>query len=149
MPLRSLSRYILLTRRQATDYYVRFGRSFAPSSGNLCGRTSLADADAAKQSCSQLQYRISARVEELMHQHHGPAAARVIKELYHVCSRYLHAGRLLSSRSYGRNTIWQPDSSSKNDIRLPVPLAPLLHLREYTSSCIRTVTYGLASPNKN
>jgi hypothetical protein len=80
-----------------------------------------------------------------MEQHNNPAVAQVIKELYNARSKYLHAGRLLSSRSYTGDTIWQLDSSSKNGVRSPVPLAPLLNLREYTSFCIRAVTHELAS----
>ncbi len=99
--------------------------------------------------CSQPKHRISARVAEFMEQHNGPAAAQVIKELYDTRSKYLHAGRLLSSRSFTVSTIPQLDSFSKNGIRSPVPLAPLLNLREYTSFCIRAVTHALASTQQS
>lgn len=95
--------------------------------------------------CSQPQHRISARVVKFMELHNGLAAAQATKELYNARSKYLHAGHLLSSRSYTGDTIWQLDSLSKSGVRSPVPLAPFLNLREYVSFCIRAVTRELAS----
>jgi hypothetical protein len=95
--------------------------------------------------CSQPQHRISARVVEFMGKHNGPAVAQVVKELYNARSKYLHAGRLLSSPSYTGRTIPQLDSSTEDGVRSPVPLVPLLNLREYTSFCIRAVTRELTS----
>lgn len=93
--------------------------------------------------CNQVQYGISTRVTEFIEKHHGSAVAQVVKELYSARSKYLHVGRLLSSRSYTGQAIPQLDSSSTNGIRSPMPIVPLLNLREFTSFCIRAVTYGL------
>jgi hypothetical protein len=97
--------------------------------------------------CGQPQYRISARVTDFMEKHNGLSAAQIVKDLYNYRSKYLREGRLLSTRSYTGQLIPQLDSSStnKNGVRSPLPLVPLLNLREFTSFCIRSVVYELTS----
>jgi hypothetical protein len=89
--------------------------------------------------CSQPQHRISNRVKELIEQHLGDHAAKIVKELYNSRSKYLHEGRFLSSRSYAGLVIPQIDFSDSRGVLSPVPLIPLLNLREFTSFCIRDV----------
>lgn len=95
--------------------------------------------------CGQPQHRISARVTGFMEKHNGPAVAQIVKELYSARSKYLHVGCLLSSRAYTGRMVPQLDSSSTTGVRSPLPLAPLLNLREFTSFCIRAVTHELTS----
>ena len=91
--------------------------------------------------CSQPQHRISSRVVEFMERHNGINIASMIKGLYNDRSKYLHAGRLLSSRSYNGKIIPQLKSSSDNGVLSPMSLAPIHNLREFTSFCIRSETY--------
>ena len=96
--------------------------------------------------CSQPQYRISARVEELVDRYLGANAADMVKNIYNDRSKYLHTGRLLSSRSYHHTShglIPQLDSSAKNGVRSPIMNALHPNIREFTSYCIRAVTYDL------
>ncbi|OYQ62336.1 hypothetical protein B9G53_22685 [Pseudanabaena sp. SR411] len=92
--------------------------------------------------CSQPQRRISSRVVEFMERHNGTIIASLIKELYNNRSKYLHSGRLLSSRSYNGTVIPQLKSSSDNGVLSPMSLAPIHNLREFTSFCIRAETYN-------
>lgn len=96
--------------------------------------------------CSQPQYRTSARVEELVDRYLGANAADMVKNMYNDRSKYLHTGRLLSSRSYHHTShglIPQLDSSAKNGVRSPIMNALHPNIREFTSYCIRAVTYDL------
>jgi hypothetical protein len=94
--------------------------------------------------CSQPQYRISARVKEFVDRHLGANAADMVKNIYNDRSKYLHTGRLLSSRSFHYNTspglIPQLDPSASNGVRSPIANLHI-NLREFTSYCIRAVTY--------
>ncbi|WP_271254483.1 hypothetical protein [Pseudanabaena sp. Chao 1811] len=92
--------------------------------------------------CSQPQHRISSRVVEFMERHNGTNIASLIKALYNDRSKYLHAGRLLSSRSYNGKIIPQLKFSSDNGVLSPMSLAPIHNLREFTSFCIRAETYN-------
>jgi Apea-like HEPN len=89
--------------------------------------------------CSQPQHRISNRVKELVEKHLGDHAAKIVKELYNSRSKYLHTGRLLSSRSYAGTVIPQIDFSNNRGVLSPMPLIPITNLREFTSFCIRDV----------
>lgn len=93
--------------------------------------------------CSQPRYRISTRVEEFVDRHLGANAADMVKNIYNDRSKYLHTGRLLSSRSFTRTIIPQLDSSANNGVRSPLRAALHINLREFTSYCIRAVTYDL------
>ena len=92
--------------------------------------------------CSQPQHRISSRVVEFMERHNGLNIANTIKGLYNDRSKYLHAGRLLSSRSYSGKIIPQLKFSSNDGVLSPMSLAPIHNLREFTSFCIRAETYN-------
>lgn len=92
--------------------------------------------------CSQPKYRISTRVEEFVAHHLGAYPADMVKNIYNERSKYLHTGRLLSSRSATRTIIPQLDSSANNGVRSPISTLHI-NLREFTSYCIRAVTYDL------
>ena len=96
--------------------------------------------------CGQPQLRISARATNVMESHHGPLVSQVFKDLYKARSKYLHTGRLLSSRSYRGSAVPQIDSSADDGNRWPVPIAPLLNLREWTSFCIRATVRRTLTP---
>lgn len=99
--------------------------------------------------CSQPQRRISSRVVEFMERHNGTNIASMIKGLYNDRSKYLHAGRLLSSRSYNGTVIPQLKFSSYNGVLSPMSLAPIHNLREFTSFCIRAETYNEYNSTSN
>jgi hypothetical protein len=93
--------------------------------------------------CGQTRYRIASRVESFTEKYNGSHAAKLIKRLYAERSKYLHMGRLLSSRSYSGSTLPQLDSSTYNGVRSPRSIEPLYHLRELISFSIRSIMNNL------
>jgi hypothetical protein len=92
---------------------------------------------ASCKSCGQPVYAISRRVTDYVLSREGEAVGAVIKRMYARRSKYLHGGILFSTRSYGGTTLPQLDSSDETGCMHPIPLVPLLNVREWTSHMLR------------
>lgn len=90
--------------------------------------------------CGQEQYKISARVVDyvkkylaLEEEHH---LIKVFKFYYNKRSKYLHAGVVISDRSYTGTTIPRLDPSSDSGVS-PKTLVSLINLREWIGYMLR------------
>lgn len=95
--------------------------------------------------CGQPKHRIAERVRGLVAKCLGEPPARLVSGLYTVRSKYLHAGQLLSTRSYLGTSLPQLDPSGPEHVEMQSPLIGLLNLREYTSFCLRHVARNLSA----
>lgn len=87
--------------------------------------------------CNQLNFRISARVKDLLIKYLGEDMGKYLHKYYASRSQFLHTGNSLTSPYIG-TTIPQLVVDNAVNVELIFEV-PLLNLREYVSYCIRRV----------